>query len=59
MVVKIIIMEHFIAINIIKKMSVVLLQLQTRWKNYEWGKDREVFTTSGTYLWSFEIFRNG
>ena len=27
----------------------------------EWGKYREVFTTSGTYLWSFEtqIFHNG
>ena len=27
----------------------------------EWGKDREVFTTNGTYLWSFvtQIFHNG
>jgi hypothetical protein len=27
----------------------------------EWGKDREVFTTSGTYLWLFvtQIFHNG
>ena len=27
----------------------------------EWGKDREVHTTSGTYSWSFvkQIFRNG
>ena len=27
----------------------------------EWGKDREVFTTSGTYSWSFvtQIFHNG
>ena len=27
----------------------------------EWGKDREVFTTSGTYPWSFvtQIFQNG
>ena len=27
----------------------------------EWGKDREVFTTSGTYPWSFvtQIFHNG
>ena len=27
----------------------------------EWGKDREVFTTSGTYPWSFAtpIFNNG
>ena len=27
----------------------------------EWGKDREVFTTSGTYPWSFvkQIFYNG
>ena len=27
----------------------------------EWGKDREVFTASGTYLWSFvtQIFHNG
>jgi hypothetical protein len=27
----------------------------------EWGKDREVFTTSGTYPWSFatHIFHNG
>ena len=23
------------------------------WTQREWGKDREVFTTSGTYLWSF------
>ena len=29
--------------------------------SHEWGKDREVFTTSGTYLWSFvtHIFQNG
>ena len=29
--------------------------------NREWGKDREVFTTSGTYSWSFvtQIFHNG
>jgi len=29
--------------------------------SYEWGKDREVFTTSGTYPWSFatQIFHNG
>ena len=29
--------------------------------SHEWGKDREVFTTSGTYLWSFvtHIFHNG
>jgi hypothetical protein len=29
--------------------------------SYEWGKDREVFTTSGTFPWSFEtqIFHNG
>ena len=29
--------------------------------NREWGKDREVFTTSGTYPWSFmtQIFHNG
>jgi hypothetical protein len=28
---------------------------------HEWGKNREVFTTSGTYLWSFvtQIFYNG
>ena len=28
---------------------------------HEWGKDREVFTTSGTYPWSFvtQIFHNG
>ena len=28
---------------------------------HEWEKDREVFTTSGTYLWSFvtPIFHNG
>ena len=28
---------------------------------HEWGKDREVFTTSGTYPWSFvtHIFHNG
>ena len=27
----------------------------------EWGKDRKVFTTSGTYSWSFvtQIFHNG
>jgi hypothetical protein len=27
----------------------------------EWGKDREVFTTSGTYPWSFvtQLFHNG
>jgi hypothetical protein len=27
----------------------------------EWGKDRDVFTTSGTYPWSFviQIFHNG
>jgi hypothetical protein len=27
----------------------------------EWGKDREVFTTSGTYPWSFvtQIFHSG
>jgi hypothetical protein len=30
-------------------------------KSREWGKDRQVFTTSGTYLWSFvtQIFHNG
>ena len=30
-------------------------------KSREWGKDREVFTTSGTYPWSFvtQIFHNG
>jgi hypothetical protein len=29
--------------------------------NHEWGKNREVFTTSGTYPWSFvrQIFHNG
>jgi hypothetical protein len=29
--------------------------------NHEWGKDREVFTISGTYLWLFvtQIFHNG
>jgi hypothetical protein len=29
--------------------------------NHEWGKDREVLTTSGTYPWSFvtQIFHNG
>ena len=29
--------------------------------SHEWGKDREVFTTSGTYQWSFvtQIFHNG
>jgi len=29
--------------------------------NREWGKDREVFTTSGTYPWSFvtQIFYHG
>jgi hypothetical protein len=29
--------------------------------SHEWGKDREVFTTSGTYPWSFvpHIFHNG
>jgi hypothetical protein len=29
--------------------------------NHEWGKDRKVFTASGTYAWSFvtQIFRNG
>ena len=29
--------------------------------NHEWGKDQEVFTTSGTYPWSFVtlIFHNG
>jgi hypothetical protein len=29
--------------------------------NHEWGKDREVFTTSGTYPWSFvtQIFHSG
>jgi hypothetical protein len=29
--------------------------------SHEWGKDREVFTTSGTYPWSFvtQIFHNG
>ena len=29
--------------------------------SHEWGKDREVFTTSGTYLWSFvkQILQNG
>jgi hypothetical protein len=29
--------------------------------NREWGKDREVFMTSGTYPWSFvtQIFHNG
>jgi len=28
--------------------------------SHEWGKDREVFSTSGTYLWSFvtQIFHN-
>ena len=28
--------------------------------SHDWGKDREVFTTSGTYLWSFvtQIFHN-
>ena len=28
--------------------------------SHEWGKDREVFTTSGTYPWSFvtQIFHN-
>jgi hypothetical protein len=24
--------------------------------SHEWGKDREVFTTSGTYLWSFVTY---
>ena len=29
--------------------------------SHEWGKDREVITTSGTYTWSFvtQIFQNG
>ena len=29
--------------------------------SHKWGKDREVFTTSGTYTWSFvtQIFHNG
>ena len=29
--------------------------------SHEWGKDREVFTTGGTYPWSFvtQIFHNG
>jgi hypothetical protein len=29
--------------------------------SHEWGNDREVFTTSGTYPWSFvtHIFHNG
>ena len=29
--------------------------------SHEWGKDREVLTTSGTYPWSFvtRIFHNG
>jgi hypothetical protein len=29
--------------------------------SHKWGKDREVFTTSGTYPWSFvtQIFNNG
>jgi hypothetical protein len=29
--------------------------------SHEWGKNREVFTTSGTYPWSFvtQIFHNG
>ena len=29
--------------------------------SHEWGKDREVFTTSGTYPWSFvtQIFHSG
>jgi hypothetical protein len=29
--------------------------------SHEWGKDREVLTTSGTYPWSFvtKIFHNG
>jgi hypothetical protein len=29
--------------------------------SHEWGKEREVFTTSGTYPWSFvtQIFHNG
>ena len=29
--------------------------------SHEWGKDREVFTTSGTYPWSFvtQILHNG
>ena len=29
--------------------------------SHEWGKDRDVFTTSGTYPWSFvtQIFHNG
>jgi len=29
--------------------------------SHEWGKDREVFTTSGTYSWSFvtQIFHKG
>ena len=29
--------------------------------SYEWGKDQEVVTTSGTYPWSFvtQIFHNG
>ena len=29
--------------------------------SHEWGKDQEVFTTSGTYPWSFvtQIFHNG
>jgi hypothetical protein len=28
---------------------------------HEWGKDREVFMTSGTYMWSFvtQILHNG
>jgi hypothetical protein len=29
--------------------------------SHEWGKGREVFTTNGTYPWSFvtQIFHNG
>jgi hypothetical protein len=29
--------------------------------SHEWGKDRKVFSTGGTYLWSFviQIFHNG
>jgi hypothetical protein len=39
--------------------SVLLLLLQTQW--YEWGKDRIVIMTNGTYLWSFmaQIFCSG
>jgi hypothetical protein len=52
--------DGLVRVVIVLKKPVYLWEEFEDTKGHEWGKDRKVFTTSGTYLWLFvtRIFHN-